>query len=438
MTNIPFTTKVEKKKKPPTINLSAGLGALKEMIGPRSLLGALSAMRRNLGYVFRIPLSSFSPVVLAGPQASHYALVVARKDLSWRNESDPVTRLLRHGMLVTDGEEHDRLRHQLMPALHKQQVEGYIPKMWQRTEQVISTWQPGQTYDMLVEMRRIALLTVLDSLFEVDATADLDRLIPVILEILKFISPGFWLLGAPRRNYEQPVEEMNAYLESLIHTRREHPTGRDDLLSDMIRAGTEVGLIRDQMLTLLIAGHDTSTALLAWALYEIGRHPQVQEALYQQAQALQAEAPPNSEQVASLDYFHQVIDETLRLYPPIHVGNRKAEKDLPACGYEIPQGERVMISYYTTHHDEQHWPHPEKFDPARFAPGEKYAPYTFIPFGGGPRNCLGANFARVEAAVILARLLQRYRFELQNKHVRLHMGATLEPRPGVFMKVVNR
>jgi len=423
---------------PPTINSSAGLGALKEIIGPRGLLGALSAMRRNLGYVFRIPLSSFSPVVLAGPQASHYALVEARNDLRWRNESDPVTGLLRHGMLVTDGEEHDRLRRQIMPALHKQRVEGYIIKMWRRTEQVISTWQSGQTYDMLVEMRRIALLIVLDTLFNVDATADLDRLIPVILEILKFISPGFWLLGAPRRNYERPIEEMNAYLEGLIHAHRDHPGGGEDLLSDMIRAGMGVGLIRDQMLTLLIAGHDTSTALLAWALYEIGRHPQVQEGLYRQAQALQAEVPPGAEQVASLDYFEQVINEILRLYPPIHVGNRKAEKDLPACGYEIPQGERVMVSYYTTHHDEQHWPHPEKFDPARFAPGEKHVPYSFLPFGGGPRNCLGANFAGVEAAVILARLLQRYRFELQNKRVRLHMGATLEPRPGVFMKVVDR
>ncbi len=97
-----------------------------------------------------------------------------------------------------------------------------------------------------------------------------------------------------------------------------------------------------------------------------------------------------------------------------------------------------MISYYAIHHDEQHWPHPETFDPARFAAGEKHAPYTFIPFGGGPRNCVGAHFAQVEAVVILGRLLQRYRFELQSKRVRLHMGATLEPRPGVFMKVISR
>ncbi len=423
---------------PPTINSSTGLSALKEMIGSRSLLGALSVMHRNLGSIFRIPISSFSPVVLAGPEASRFALVEMRKHLGWRNDSDPVTGLLRHGVLVTDGEEHDQLRHQIMPALHKQKVQGYIGKMWQRTEQVIAGWKAGKTYDMLVEMRRIALLIVMDTLFDVDSSADLDSLIPVILQVLKFISPGLWLLGIPRRKYDQTIARMNAYLDGLIQTRREHPTGGEDLLSSMIHSGMEAGLIRDQMLTLLIAGHDTSTALLAWTLYEIGNHPQVQEGLFKETESLPADFPPSAEQVASLSYFEQVINEVLRLYPPIHVGNRVAENDLPVCGYEIPRGERVMVSYYATHHDEQQWPEPEKFDPTRFAPGENHAPYSFLPFGGGPRNCLGANFARVEAVVILARLLQRYRFDLQNKRVRLHMGATLEPQPGVFMKVIDR
>jgi cytochrome P450 len=97
-----------------------------------------------------------------------------------------------------------------------------------------------------------------------------------------------------------------------------------------------------------------------------------------------------------------------------------------------------MVSIYATHHDEAHWPEPERFDPGRFAPGEKHAPYSFLPFGGGPRNCIGANFARVEARVILARLLQRFDLTLVRRRVRLHMGATLEPRPGVFMRVVPR
>jgi cytochrome P450 len=134
--------------------------------------------------------------------------------------------------------------------------------------------------------------------------------------------------------------------------------------------------------------------------------------------------------VDSLVYFKQVIDETLRLYPPIHVGNRVSAEDLSVCGYDIPKGERVMVSIYATHHDETHWPEPERFDPERFGPGKQHTPYSYLPFGGGARNCLGANFAQVEAKVVLARIFQRYELTLTRPRVHIHMGATLEPRPG--------
>jgi cytochrome P450 len=423
---------------PPSPNASAGLAALKELFGPRNLLGALSAMRQELGYVFRMRLPGFSPVFLSGAQATHYALTEGRAGLNWRNESDPVTGLLRHGLLVEDGEAHDQLRRQVMPALHRQQVSGYIDKMWQRTGQVIDTWQPGKTYDMAVEMRRLALLIVMDTLFEVDITPDLERLFPAILDLLKFISPGLWLLGGPRKRYAASISTIDAYLYGLIRERRLHPNAGADLLSQLIAGGMDDDLIRDQLLTLFIAGHDTSTALLAWTLYLLGSQPRVQPALQAESAALPTDLPPTPEQVESLTYFKQVIDESLRLYPPIHVGNRMAAQDQSLCGYAIPQGERVMLSIYATHHDQTHWPEPERFDPGRFAPGQAHAPYTYLPFGGGPRNCLGANFAQVEAKVVLARLFQRYSFVLTNKRVHLHMGATLEPRPGVFMRVERR
>ena len=395
-------------------------------------------MRTRLGYVFRIGLPGFRPVFLSGPQASHYALTEGRAHLRYRNESDPVTGLLGHGLLVEDGQAHDDLRQKIMPALHRQQVSGYIDKMWRRTEQVIGAWQPGKTYDMLVEMRRLALLIVMDTLFDVDMTPDLERLFPAILDLLKFISPGLWLVGAPRKQYRASIAAINDYLYGLIRERRAHPNEGTDLLSELIAGGMPDELIRDQMLTLFIAGHDTSTALLAWTLYLVGSHPQVQPRLYAQTSGLPAETPPSPEQVEELVYFKQVIDETLRLYPPIHVGNRVSAEDLAVCGYAIPQGERVMVSIYATQHDETHWPEPEHFDPERFAPGKQHTPYTYLPFGGGPRNCLGASFAQVEAKVVLGRLFQRYALTLTRPRVHIHMGATLEPRPGVFMRVERR
>jgi cytochrome P450 len=281
----------------------------------------------------------------------------------------------------------------------------------------------------------------MDTLFGVDMTPDLDRLFPAILDLLKFISPGLWLLGAlraPRKQYHASIAIINAYLYGLIRERRAHPNGGQDLLSEFIHSGMQDALIRDQMLTLLIAGHDTITALLAWALYLLGSHPELQPGLLAEAGALPSGCPPTPEQVDSLGYFKQVIDETLRLVPPIHVGNRVATGDLSVCGYDIPQGQRVMISYYATQHDETHWPEPERFDPGRFEPGKMHTPYTYLPFGGGARNCLGANFAQVEAKVVLAHIFQRYELTLTRPRVHIHMGATLEPRPGVFMRVKQR
>jgi cytochrome P450 len=395
-------------------------------------------MRQRLGYVFRIALPGFSPVFLSGPQASHFALTEARTQLRWRNGTDPVTGLLGHGLLVEDGEAHDSLRRKIMPAVHRRQVSGYIEKMWRRTDQVIGTWQPGETYDMLVEMRRLALLIVMDTLFDVDMTPQLERLFPAILDMLKFISPGLWLVGAPRQQYRDSIAAINDYLYGLIRDRRVHPNGGKDLLSELIADGMQDALIRDQMLTLFIAGHDTSTALLAWTLYLVGNHPRVENELLAETGILPGETSPTPEQVEDLVYFKQVIDETLRLYPPIHVGNRVSAEDLSVCGYDIPKGERVMVSIYATHHDETHWPEPEHFDPERFGQGRQPVPYSYLPFGGGARNCLGANFAQVEAKVVLARIFQRYKLNLTRPRVHIHMGATLEPRPGVFMRVERR
>jgi cytochrome P450 len=291
---------------------------------------------------------------------------------------------------------------------------------------------------MLVEMRRLALLIVMDTLFDVDMTPQLERLFPAILDMLKFISPGLWLVGAPRQQYRDSIAAINDYLYGLIRDRRVHPNGGKDLLSELIADGMQDALIRDQMLTLFIAGHDTSTALLAWTLYLVGNHPRVENELLAETGILPGETSPTPEQVEDLVYFKQVIDETLRLYPPIHVGNRVSAEDLSVCGYDIPKGERVMVSIYATHHDETHWPEPEHFDPERFGQGRQPVPYSYLPFGGGARNCLGANFAQVEAKVVLARIFQRYKLNLTRPRVHIHMGATLEPRPGVFMRVERR
>lgn len=424
---------------PPLPSATGGLATLRTLGSGKSILVALQAIHAELGDVFRLPMPGGAPVVLAGPEAGHFVSVTARHALAWRNARDPVARLLRHGLLVEDGEAHDDLRRLVMPSLHRRRVADYAAIMLRRTEQIVSGWDLSRPLDMLVEMRRIALLILVESLFGDDFTPHLATLFPAILRVLEYISPGPWLLWPeiPRPGYGWAIRQIDAYLYNLIARRRAHGLG-NDLVSALIASGLDDNRIRDQLLTLFIAGHDTSTALLAWTLYHLGLFPDVQERVLAERQAVLGSQPPDAENVEKLTFLGQVIDETLRLYPPIHVGNRLALEDLEFQGYRIPAGSRVMYSIYLTHRHPAYWPDPNRFDPDRFAPEIRHLPYTFVPFGGGPRNCIGAFFARVEARIVLAYLLGRFRFVLLEPRVHMHMGATLEPRPGVRMRVVPR
>jgi cytochrome P450 len=441
----------------PVADAPVGLEVLKGLWRERSLLAALACMHRQVGPVFQITLPAFRPAVFVGPAANRQILVTERQRLLWRNETDPVVKLLREGVLVIDGAYHDAVRGLMEPPLRRRHVLGHIPTFWRLTDRLSREWRDGEVYDMLVEMRRLALFLLFEPLFGVDLTADLPRLWEPILKLLKYISPGLWLLwpGVPRPGYGQARQVMDTYLYDLIRRRRrELAAGRlpneADLLDRLILAATmNDDLIRDQLLTMLIAGHDTSTALLAWTFYLLGTHPEARARVQAEVDAVLGDGddPPRAEVLARLPFLDQVIKETLRLYPPIHVGNRRAAEDLELQGYHVPAGTRVMYSIYLTHRDPAEWPEADAFCPERFAAGRKVgageeaaeAGLRYVPFGGGPRNCIGAAFAQVEARVVLARLFQRFDFELLNAdRIRPYMGATLEPRPGVFVRVHRR
>jgi len=415
----------------------AGLHALQQMWRERSVLGALTVFNRELGNIFRLSLPGFDAVMVVGSEAARFVLVSGRNDFRWRMEGDPVTMLLRHGVLVEDGDSHDQIRRTLNPALHKQMLQTYVEAMWRGTDQVMSRWSDGAAINMLPEMRRIALLVLLDTLFKVDFSPDMDRLWQAILKTIGYISPGVWMFSSriPRPGYADSLRQMDDYLYQMIRLRRTHLGEPTDLLGLLISdPNMDDHLIRDQLLTMLIAGHDTSTALLSWTLYLLGKHPEVMQRAQAEVRAVLGDQPPTLDHLRSLPLLDQIINESLRLYPPIHLGSRRAAQDLEFNGYPIPAGTRVMYSIYVTHRMPEYWDAPDEFRPQRFTPdAPKPAPYTYLPFGGGPRNCIGAAYAQVEAKVILARILQRRMLTLSPRRVHAYMGATLEPRPGVFM-----
>jgi cytochrome P450 len=420
-----------------------GLKVTRELLRRRTPLAALEVMKQRLGNIFQITLPRFNPALFVGPEASREIMVTGRDHFSWRTESDPVCKLLRRGLLVVDGEEHDQYRALMDPPLHRRESLKHLEMMWQQTDRITADWPDGAQVDMLVEMRKVALLILVRALFGKDFMPDLARLWHSILAVLNYISPGLWIVWPklPRWGYGKAIRQMDDYLYGIIRERREERgEEEEDLLGRLIAAGLPDDLIRDQLLTMLIAGHDTSTALLAWAMFLLGTHPEIMAQVKAEVDALLENEPPQAEHLPRLPLLDAVIKETLRLYPPIHVGNRRAVEETIVQGYAIPPNLRVMASIYLTHRDEAIWEEPGHFCPHRFAAEskEKRPPFAYIPFGAGPRNCIGAAFAQVEAKVVLARLLQQFDMELRRKDVRLHMGATLEPRPGVLMRVWRR
>jgi cytochrome P450 len=431
----------------PSATLSTAWHALNAWQRGGHILGALEAVHEELGDVFRLPLPGFDGIFLVGPEANKFLLTEARDHFRWRAEDDPVTRLLKHGLLVEDGETHHALRGMMTPAFHKNRLAGYIEIMQRRTDQVTDGWHDGDHIDLLVEMRRIALLILMDTLFAEDFSQQLAALWHAILRTIRYISPGPWLVwpGIPRPGYRRALRQMDEYLYRLISHRRgslatENTNMADDLLSQLIASGMSDDLIRDQLLTLLIAGHDTSTAQLAWSLYLLLTHKDILAGVRAELAGIEDDGPLTSAQIKQMEYLDCVLKETARLYPPIHLGSRIAASDLSFRGYRIPAGTRVLYSIYLTHRQKQYWSQPERFDPERFngEPANRRPAYAYVPFGGGPRNCIGAAFAQVEAKVVLARILQQFDLHFAGRTVRPRMRATLEPSPGVLVKVRRR
>ena len=433
----------------PIAEPQTGLTVLRGLAKTRSLLTAMEIMREEVGPAFQITLPGFRPAMLVGADSNRQIMVSHSDHFRWRNPSDPVTKLLRHGVLVEDGAEHARLRAAMEPAMLKRHALGHVPKMVTYVDRVSAEWGNNNTQDMLIEMRRAALLIFMGTLLNVEFGPDMERLWRPILKAIKYISPGLWIIWPemPRPGFKKELAQMDAYLYQIIRDRRaavakgkhlayEHP----DLLTELVLTeGMSDDLIRDQILTMLIAGHDTSTALLAWALHLMAVHPEMMRKATAEVDSVVGRDDISAEHLPKLTYLDTFIKETLRMYPPIHVGNRMAAQDTQIAGYELKAGTRVMASIYLSQRDERYWDKPQKFCPARFAKGSKKPPaFSYVPFGAGKRTCIGAAFAQVEAKVVLARILQQFSLVDTGRKVHVHMGATLEPRPGVFLNVRRR
>jgi cytochrome P450 len=361
-----------------------------------------------------------------------------------------------NGLLTNDGDSWLHQRRLIQPAFHRKRLATYATLMGEATESMLSSWQmhenSDEPLDIAEEMMHLTLRIVGQALFSLDLSQETSTVGQAVTTLVKlmgdYVYAPFPPISVPtprNRHMQAAIHELNTVVSNIIKQRRELNTDTGDLLSMLLSArdeetgeGMSDQQARDEVMTLLLAGHETTANTLIWTWYLLSQHPEVESRLHSELATVLGGSAPTVEQLPELTYTSMVLQEVLRLYPPAWIISRKAIADDELRGYHIPKGSMVIISPYATHRHPDFWEQPEVFDPERFTPERVAARphYAHFPFGGGPRLCIGSNFAVMEAQLILATVASRYQLRLMPEHpVVPEAKITLRPRYGMPMTV---
>ena len=409
------------------------------------------------GPIFSIRLLHAKVVFMLGPEANHYVTVSHPENFVWREGSfADLIPLLGDGLLTIDGGYHDRARRIMMPAFHREQVEASLEAMIAEAGPAIDRLETGEVVDVYDWTRGLAMRIAMRALLGLDpddeghgaaAAAHFERALGwygVDFHIRVLRGPGSpWQKMMSSRK----VLDEIVYAE-IAHRRREADPERRDILSLLLAARDEDGSgftdeeVRDQVMTLMFAGHDTSTSTITFLLYELARHPEVLARLQAEQDEVLGGAPPTPAQLfGELPYLDMVMDETLRLYPPAWVGPRRSVHDFEFAGHHVPAGAYVNYCSWASHRIPEVFPEPEAFIPERFTRERKAAlpRGAYVPFGGGSRICIGKRFGQTEVKLVTTMLLQRLRLELMPGYtMTVRQMPTLGPKGGLPMRVRER
>jgi len=366
-------------------------------------------------------------------------------------------RMLGQGLLTSDGALWKQQRKLIQPAFrHERLTAVYGGVMTTHARQLVNSFSDGEVRDIGDDMGKLTLAIVVKSLFGEDLPRSADgvgELVTAVAEAAndRVNSPlqlPSWIPTRRNRRERRAFARLDAIISELISVRRTSAAQRDDLLSVLLAAvDTETGAgmtdrqLRDEMMTLFLAGQDTTANALTWTWYLLARNPDVEQKLHEELQRVLAGRAPVAADLVKLPYTEMIILEAMRLFPPAPIFARQPIEHVVVGEYEIPKGSLVMISTYALHHDERFFPQPERFDPDRFAPGweERIPRYAYVPFGGGPRVCIGNGFAMMESRLILATVAQRCKLRLEpNEEIAPKQLVTLRPSQAVRMRVEMR
>ncbi|MEA2453759.1 MAG: hypothetical protein QOI45_21 [Thermoleophilaceae bacterium] len=412
-------------------------------------LQLLLRLHETYGPVFAMRLL-YLPIVFAlGPEANHYITVSHASNFRWRDGSmGDLIPLLGNGLLTTDGDYHRRARRIMLPAFHRERLLESTSIMVEETERALEEWRPGMRVNLYAWTRKLALRVAMRALFGFDPNRG-GRDGQMAEEFEQTL--GYWgkdyvlqMLrgpGSPWRAMNRSRAELDRVIFEEISRRRASGERGVDILSLLLDAQDEDGSglsdqeLRDQVMTLLFAGHDTATSTVTFMFYELGRNQH-------EIGPLVEEVGATDDLIGGMPRLDMALDETLRMYPPAWIGPRRSIEPFELCGVEVPGGVFVNYCSWASHHLPEVFPEPGQFRSERFEPEAKAAlpKGAYVPFGGGSRTCVGMRFGQLEVKAIAASILRRFRLELAEpqRELSIRQMPTLSPRGGLPVVVRER
>jgi cytochrome P450 len=431
------------------------LGSLIEV--SRDWLGFYKNCADEYGDVVRVHLAHVPVYLLVHPRDIETVLVTNAAKFTKSEDYRALARVLGRGLLTSEGDFWKRQRGLIQPAFHRQSIAGYAEVMTRAAGRMLDSWKEECERNIHEDLTRVTLEIVGQCLYGAEVTDAAER-VGHAMEVVtgRFIVNAslamLFRFDIPVRFAIQEwraIRELNEIIGGIIRERRSSGQPREDLLDMLLRARDADGnpmsdaQLRDEVMTLFLAGHETTAIALSWACYLVAQNPNIEAKLVEELQAVLGGRAPTPEDLPRLRYTEMVIKEAMRLYPAVWGIGRRAIGDCELGGYRVPAGSNIFILQWRTQRDSRFFPDPERFDPERWREDPvrsgKIPRFAYFPFGGGPRVCVGASFAMMEATLLLAMIQQRFHLEIVAGHpIELFASVTLRPKYGIRVKPQRR
>jgi len=398
---------------------------------------------------------------IANPESIRHVMQMNNQNYTKGERIKITSPLIGNGLFASEGDFWRRQRRMMQPAFHRKQITLLAGEMVTTIQEMLENWEQyadsGTSLNMQHEMMGLTMEVVTRTLFtsslQPEEVAELGEQITFLLDVITERGQAIFPIGekiptAKNRRFDEGVATIDKIIYRLIHDRRQAKDNGNDLLSMMIEArDEETGeamddkQLRDELVTMFLAGHETTAIALSWSIALLSLHPTVRRQLQQEIDTVLAGHVPNAADFNNLPYTNAVVSEAMRLYPPLPITIRQALEDDVLDSYQIKAGSGVFINIYGAHHNPDVWDNPEGFDPERFLPDRigDVPRFAYLPFGGGPRQCIGNNFALMEAVLALSMITQRFELDLvPGTDLEPYMPGTLRPRGGVPVTIKRR